>query len=429
MMTRESDNQTGFEQPRLDPEPTECHSISGYRIAVVTTAAGLERHAVEWDRLAEGAPHRVHTISHAWIASFYEHFVPSGARSACILAFEGDTLVGVLPLVVSKKYSSFLAKVEVSPPANRQTFATDLVCREEDANGIIDAMIRGLDRFLPGAWELSFPHASERSQVVRRFRERSGRVLSFSEIDGYGNFVPIAGSFDRYLGSLRPEFVRNLRRLSRKAEGLPNYRVDFADRDDADGTRATRFFELEASGWKGRGGTAILCDPNEQAFYRAYTRRLEARGWLRWHEVHAEDKLIASHMAAKVGRVLYLWKIAYDESYRAFAPGNVLMLETIKRAFDLGDTDEVNCLTDSSWNRDWNMDRRAYLHVMVWPRRPLPFLAGYSRVKTKVLLRRVPFAKRCYHALRWRLSSPSTRKAGGRRVGRTVPPARARSSP
>jgi hypothetical protein len=375
-------------------------SISGYRIVMASTVLELDEYAPEWDRLVEQAPARVHSITHAWITSFYRHFVGPGSRCCCVLAFEADRLVGVMPLVMSKKYISLFTKVEVSPPANRQTFAADLVCRAEDADGIIDAMVSGLDRFLRGEWELSFHHVSERSEVVRHFRAKSGRTLSFSEIDGYGNFVPVEGSFEDYFGSLRHEFARNLRRVGHKLERFTDYRLDFSKGDDAGGSRISCFLALEASGWKGQQGTAILCDPSEQAFYREFARRLDKRGWLRWHELHADGALLASQMAVQIGRILYVWKIAHDERYKAFAPGNVLMLETIRRAFAEGDTDEVNCLTDSAWNRDWNMRQRAYYNVLVWPRRPLPFLAGYCRVRSKVFLRRVPLAKRFYHALR-----------------------------
>jgi CelD/BcsL family acetyltransferase involved in cellulose biosynthesis len=375
-------------------------SVSGCRIVMATTAAELDEYAPAWDLLVEQAPARVHSITHAWITSFYRHFVGRDSVCRCVLAFEAERLVGVIPLVVSRKYASFLTKTEARPPANDQTFAADLVCRKEGADRIIDAMISGLDHFLKGEWELSFHHVSERSDVVRHFRGGFGRTLSFSEIDGYGNYVPIEGSFEDYLGSLDPDFARNLRRVGRKLERFSDYRVDFSKGDDPGGSRMARFLALEASGWKGQKGTAILCHPNEQAFYEEFARRLDSRGWLRWHELHADGGLLASQMDVRIGRVLYVWKIAHDERYRSFAPGNVLLMETIRRAFAEGDTDEVNCLTDSAWNRDWNMRRRAYYNVQVWPRRPLPFLAGYCRVRSKVFLRRVPFAKNFYHFMR-----------------------------
>lgn len=375
-------------------------SYSGYRIALATTVAEIEPYAAEWDRLVEQAPARIHSIAHAWITSFYEHFVGPTGLCRCILAFDNGALVGAMPLVLSMKHFSFLKKTEVRPPANYQTFAADLVCRSEDADAIIDAMIDTLDRHLPRAWELSFHHVSERSQVVTRFPTASRRVLYCSEIDGYGNFVRIEGSFDGYMSALSPEFARNLKRVSRKLEQLPDYRVDFWNGDTDSGDRVARFLELEGSGWKGKEGTAIICHPNESAFYRDFTRRLDRRGWLRWNELHANGALIASQMAVKIGRVLYLWKIAYDERYRPYAPGNALMLQTIRRAFETGDTDEVNCLTNSAWNRDWNMERRTYYNVTVWPRRLLPFLAGYCRARAKDYLRKAPYAKACYRAVR-----------------------------
>lgn len=368
-------------------------SCGGYRVKMVRTADDLAPYAAAWDALAASSPARVHSISHAWVASFFEHLAPPDADCRCLFVLDGPDIVGVLPFMVSRKYFSVITKSDVCPPMNDQTFASDLVCRCEDSASIVDAMIEALDHFLPSAWELTFHHVSCYSQVVDCFRRGRRPVLHHIKLDGRGNFVRTEGAFEVYASSLRPKFATNLRRLNRKIERLPGFDVEFLEGDEAAPGHIDDFLRLEASGWKGRGGTAILKNERESEFYRAFTKRLYERRWLEWHTLRAGGHAVASHMAIRTGRVLYLWKIAYDENYSAYAPGNVLMLRTIERAFESPDIDEINCLTHSPWNRDWNMEHRDYFRVTVWPKRALPFLAGYCRMRSKDVLRRIPGAR------------------------------------
>lgn len=369
-----------------------------YRVVAVEDAAGLEKFAPGWDALVAGAPNRVHTVAYAWISSFFEHCLGPGVCSRCLVALDGDAVVGVLPVVLTRKYWSVLTKSQVRPPVNPQTFAADLVCRSEDSDAIVEAMFAALDRMIPSAWEVEFGHISELSPVLSP--TACSAYLSFVELDGFGRFVTTGGSFDSYLASLRPHFARNLRRVARKFHRLDGARVERHGGEGAQDEHLEEFLALEASGWKGRRGTAIANDPSLGAFYRDFTRRLRASGWLEWRVLRAEGKAIASQMTARVGGVLYLWKIAYDERYTAYAPGNLLMLDTIEDAFRSPDIDEVNCLTNSAWNEDWNMSVRRYYRVTVWPKRALPFLAGYCRKRAKAAARRVPGARRLRRAMR-----------------------------
>ncbi|UCH84159.1 MAG: GNAT family N-acetyltransferase [Candidatus Latescibacterota bacterium] len=305
-----------------------------------------------------------------------------------------------MPILVSKKYFSLLTKSEVCPPISPETFASDLICRANDADNIIEVMVGALDHFLPAAWELEFHHISECSPVVGYFSNGGSSLFSAVEFDGFGNVVLTTGSFDDYLSSLRPNFARNLRRFDRKIQTLSGFAIETLVGEAAHRGIFDEFLALEVSGWKGRGETAILNHPRQVAFYRDFKRRMRERGWLEWNVLRADGKIVAAHMAAKIDRVLYLWKIAYDEGYKAYAPGDVLMAHTLKTAFESVDTDEVNCLTNTQWNQNWNMTGRRDFNVTVWPKRTLPFVAGYCRKQSKIVLRRIPFVRQAYHVIR-----------------------------
>lgn len=85
--------------------------------------------------------------------------------------------------------------------------------------------------------------------------------------------------------------------------------------------RATEdFLALEASGWKADRG-ALLGHPSLATFVRSATRLLAREGKIRIHSLELAGKPIAMGVLIESGSRSYFWKIAYDESLRAQAPG------------------------------------------------------------------------------------------------------------
>ncbi len=88
---------------------------------------------------------------------------------------------------------------------------------------------------------------------------------------------------------------------------------------------AERFLALEAAGWKGQNGTALVQGPDSANFARAMlwssARRDRAR--LAWLE--KDGAMIAGLIILMSGAKAFLWKTAYDERYARFAPGSLLL--------------------------------------------------------------------------------------------------------
>ena len=85
--------------------------------------------------------------------------------------------------------------------------------------------------------------------------------------------------------------------------------------------RATEdFLALEASGWKAQRG-ALLGHPSLATFVRSATRLLAREGKCQIHSLELDGKPIAMGVVIESGGRAYFWKIAYDEAWRAQAPG------------------------------------------------------------------------------------------------------------
>jgi CelD/BcsL family acetyltransferase involved in cellulose biosynthesis len=132
-----------------------------------------------------------------------------------------------------------------------------------------------------------------------------------------------------------------------------------------------RYLEIEARGWKGRTGTAILCSPYMERFYGSIARSFHAAGSLRFSELALGGRPVAFELQLlHAGRVFAL-KRSYEEDFRRLGPGMVLQLAVIARCFEL-DIQAYEFLGwDEPYKRRFATSARNHSWVRLYRRRPM----------------------------------------------------------
>ncbi len=87
------------------------------------------------------------------------------------------------------------------------------------------------------------------------------------------------------------------------------------------------FMELEKSGWKGKTGTALACQPHTREFALRAVPAFHARGRLEFFRLRLDGRTIASTFGFVQRGVAWMVKIAFDESLHRFSPGGLLVIE------------------------------------------------------------------------------------------------------
>jgi CelD/BcsL family acetyltransferase involved in cellulose biosynthesis len=120
---------------------------------------------------------------------------------------------------------------------------------------------------------------------------------------------------------------KEMRRLRRRMEEFGP--VTFDTMTDADGIAAALqdFLVLEASGWKGAAGTAIVDEPAIKAFVQTAVSSLAAEGHARIDRMLLDGKPIAATVTLQSGDTAWCWKIGYNEGMARFSPGVQLICE------------------------------------------------------------------------------------------------------
>lgn len=126
----------------------------------------------------------------------------------------------------------------------------------------------------------------------------------------------------------RKSLAARRRKLGRMAGGEPEtFRI--APGEDVPEALVEDFLKLEASGWKGREGTALGSHGDTAAFFRDLVRGQAARGGLEIVGIRCGERLVAATVNLVAGRGLFFYKIAYDEEFHTASPGRILMADAL----------------------------------------------------------------------------------------------------
>ena len=124
-------------------------------------------------------------------------------------------------------------------------------------------------------------------------------------------------------GSKRKELRRQRRRLEDIAPVTGATTTNESDVEAA----LKDFMVLEASGWKGLAGTAIVNNPAIKEFVQKAVGGLAAEGQARIDRLFLNGTAIAATLTLESGDTAWCWKIAYNEGLARSSPGVQLVCD------------------------------------------------------------------------------------------------------
>jgi hypothetical protein len=243
----------------------------------------------------------------------------------------------------------------------------------------------------------SLPLDGAAARALRRMAERQGRPVTILAAHRRAVLRRPTDPREAISSKKRKEFSRQLRRLG-ELGALTIEHV--ADPERLPGALAD-FFALEASGWKGRRGTALALRPAEKAFAIAAVTEAGQRGEAVIHAIRLDGRAIAMLISFRAGDTVVTWKIAHDEALGRFSPG----VQVMRAASEWLLTDPTVARVDSLAVADHPMvdhlwpDRIAIGTLVIGPQGgSVAFRIGIALAGLELRLR--PLARRAVHAMR-----------------------------
>ena len=137
---------------------------------------------------------------------------------------------------------------------------------------------------------------------------------------------------DEYLrGALSRKRRKELKRLENRLNEMGQLTYEVLENESDAAPWIDQFLALEASGWKGRAGTAFANEESHHQFFRDVAMEAFKRGRLMMLALKLNGKPLAMKFNLLAGDGAFACKIAFDEEYARFSPGVLLELDNIHR--------------------------------------------------------------------------------------------------
>ena len=331
---------------------------TGVSVEVHADSAALRALVPEWEALAADAAEPNPFYEHWMLLPALEAYGAQGFR--CIVVWDNGTLVGLLPMHLERSFRGLPVRALRSWRHRNMLLCTPLI-RARSMARVVEALLQ--TRLAPliefdwvGAGGVFYGALSECA---------SAAGLPWMVTDAYARALLVRDRDPRE--RFNSNMKNNLRRWQARlaAEGTLSPRRLAPDDDLAAWT--AEFMQLEASGWKGRAGSALACREDDRRFVAAVFGEAFRRGRLLITGLDLDGKPLARHIMLTAGVGAVSFKLAYDEAHASCSPGILAEVDNVRQFMEtpgLRWIDSNTARESTGYWRVWK-DRRTVQRVTI----------------------------------------------------------------
>ena len=198
----------------------------------------------------------------------------------------------------------------------------------------------------------------------------------------FGNwFLPVQGRWSAYLAGRDGKLRNTIKRMGKK------FSADGGTMESVDGgpglEHALKAYErVYAASWK-------IAEPFT-GFVPGLIRACAERGWLRLGVAWLKNEPIAAQIWIVAGGKASIYKLAYHQDYKAYAPGTLLTAMLMQQVMERDHVAEVDYLIgDDPYKQSWMSDRRERWGLIAYDPWTISGLIGLIREMASRIAKRL----------------------------------------
>ena len=317
--------------------------------------AGLRRLEGEWRSLYARMPGRSSLVSFEACAAHLDHCLEDPDRVRCVVLSDGREARAMALLEPrTERRLGFRIGVWGVLWLNQQAIHADIVGPDDEARRVFVPVLAEHLRRHPEGRRLLALGPLERDASLWEGLDRldpSDLCLDPNErmriMDGRQPFAQLEARCSK-------NFRHNMKAVRRRLAELPDVQFRLARGAQALAAELPVFLEVEASGWKGAGRSAIRHRQGLADYYAALAGTLDGEhDYCEIHALYTGNRCIASSFNVRTGATCSMLKIGYDEAYARFSPGHLLVSHILQYCCADPGIERMSFLGDAPWMRGW----------------------------------------------------------------------------
>ena len=326
-------------------------------IKIIRDPIEMQSLTTAWNELADRSKNPL--LRHEWFAACADAFCKPGQLRIAVNNYDGK-IAAIAPLALYQRHGL-------------KTYELLGASFLDEPSGFVYKDEGSLDELLKSIIDLGRPI------LLNRLRSESPKAMMLPGLNkkgslvfmrGHGGspFLPITAPWTEYESGMSYRHRYDLRRARKRAGAFGEVRFEIVSPGpDMLDRYLEETYQVEAAGWKGRKGTAILIDERMKRFFQVYSEAICNLGTLRLCFLRINDKPAAVLFAVEQYNRFWVLKIGYDESFSRCSPGILLMHETIRYAFENGLESYEFLGSDAPWIRMWTQQKHPYVTARIYP--------------------------------------------------------------
>jgi CelD/BcsL family acetyltransferase involved in cellulose biosynthesis len=304
-----------------------------------------------------------------WIAAALRAQSPK-AKVVVWTVRQHGSLCAVLPLVEEKGLFAGLPARKLLAPLTTAGVGVDILCSVPSPARavVIHALWAALKK---SSWDvMELPSVFEQSALEELY------LLALRDGHAVGNWnlpliaffsIPVGPTAEKELEKYpcHPKLRSKVRQRESKLRALGQVQLR---RTESQGIADLQsFYTMEAAGWKGRENSAIISDPQRRQFFDEVVNAAERYGQLCLYTLLLDEKPIAAHIGFAYRGRYWAAKSTYDENYRDYAPGHVIVKAILRDCSSRGISEYVMGVRED-WKMEWTQEVRKRNHLCIFNR-------------------------------------------------------------
>jgi CelD/BcsL family acetyltransferase involved in cellulose biosynthesis len=333
-------------------------SGTGVSVEVLSETAALRTLVPEWEALAADAAEPNPFYEHWMLLPALEAYGAQGFR--CIVVWDNGKLVGLLPMQLSRSFRGLPVSALRSWRHRNMLLCTPLI-QAKSMVRVVEALLQ-----VRAAPLIEFDWVAAGSLFYGALAESASAAgLPWMVTDAYARALLVRDRDPRE--RFNSNMKNNLRRWQARlaaAGRLASRRLQPGD-DLAAWTG--EFMQLEASGWKGRAGSALACREDDRRFVAAVFGEAFRRGRLLITGLDLDGRPLARHIMLAAGEGAVSFKLAYDEAHASCSPGILAEVDNVRQFMEtpgLRWIDSNTARESTGYWRVWK-DRRTVQRITI----------------------------------------------------------------
>ncbi|MFK5947872.1 MAG: GNAT family N-acetyltransferase [Methylococcales bacterium] len=301
----------------------------------------------EWNRLCENNPYSC--ASSYPVFTDGSIFLLGNAKIIYAYAYKDKQLICAIPLFLKQKRFCFL-NIKVLQIINHDHLDLHVIAGQNlwQINDLVESLFVAIKSKLKG-WD----YFQARNLYLDKSILNGYRVQFYQKKSAYFNIH----NLDSINKVIPKKLLKNINRHQKKIKAEEgNLSLECLKPHDDVITALDKFMDIENSGWKGEANTSISSLNETSEFYTKLWDEYSKLGKAQIYILYLNGASIAGAISFKHETTIYLHKIAYLDSFKAYSPGSILIKMILESAIEKNTISRICLNTNPKWVNRWHPD-------------------------------------------------------------------------